>query len=507
MTCHVSPARKRCNARYALNGKAPVTNCEESRIINVEEATVKGRKCIVFESCLDKLLCLVKCPHPNCPSPVGEIKKNILGSLLSVSGKCVSGHSLVIWESQPIYEKIPVGNLILSSAILLSGSNFKKVAEMLTLCGIENISQTTYYRHLRRFLFPAIDLNWKAEENRLRLELRHKALCVAGDAQFHRPGHGEKYFTYAFMDVLTDKIIGFKILQAGQGISLDALEKKAFETCLNSLLAEQYDIQVICTDRHASIEKTMRENFKNIHHQYDTWHFAKYLLKKLVTASARKGCKQLGHWMKPIITHFWWSAQTCNGNTDLLREKLTSVIKHVTNIHFWDDGKLYHSCSHQQIPEDEVREIPWISLNDDCLETLHDTFLNKPFLEELNCLQRFCHTKGLGFFHSKVLKYRPKRNHFEMGAMEAWTKLAALSYNRNVKKKVETIINPRKSCKPLGTQGNRLFFPKAPQKWIVRPIYQETDNSFLRDIMRDALLICQGELDPNTWESITGSLH
>ena len=55
----------------------------------------------------------------------------------------------------------------------------------------------------------------------------------------------------------------------------------------------------------------MREKYGAIDHQFDIWHIAKGTTKKVNS----KPCEELRPWMKPISNRFWWSAETCGGNT------------------------------------------------------------------------------------------------------------------------------------------------------------------------------------------------
>lgn len=55
-----------------------------------------------------------------------------------------------------------------------------------------------------------------------------------------------------------------------------AMESEGFRRGLNELLyKEGLDIDLIATDRSPSIRKIMREEFQQIHHEFDPWHVAK----------------------------------------------------------------------------------------------------------------------------------------------------------------------------------------------------------------------------------------
>lgn len=70
------------------------------------------------------------------------------------------------------------------------------------------------------------------------------------------------------------------------------MEKEGFIRCIENIKdGLDVDIHAISTDRHNQIKKLMRvdERFNNIIHQFDPWHIAKGMSKKLSKASKKKG--------------------------------------------------------------------------------------------------------------------------------------------------------------------------------------------------------------------------
>ena len=57
-----------------------------------------------------------------------------------------------------------------------------------------------------------------------------------------------------------------------------------------------------------------------IDHQYDTWHVAKNITKKLTAKAAVKDCTDLAPWIQSISNHLWWSCATCCEDEQLLRQ-------------------------------------------------------------------------------------------------------------------------------------------------------------------------------------------
>jgi len=53
---------------------------------------------------------------------------------------------------------------------------------------------------------------------------------------------------------------------------------------------EQVSLDVVSTDRHVQIKKTMREapRFQHLTHQFDPWHFAKNIKKKILKVAKKK---------------------------------------------------------------------------------------------------------------------------------------------------------------------------------------------------------------------------
>ena len=93
------------------------------------------------------------------------------------------------------------------------------------------------------------------------------------------------------------------------------MEKEGLRRCLDSLLANNVQILSIVTDRHRGVGSLMKKEYPFIKHQFDVWHLAKNVVKKLTQKGKQKHCEQLLPWIQSISNHLWWSAQTyaCNG--------------------------------------------------------------------------------------------------------------------------------------------------------------------------------------------------
>ncbi|XP_075714768.1 uncharacterized protein LOC142750022 [Rhinoderma darwinii] len=467
---------------------------------------VIDRKLLVFESCLDNLIMKVKCQYtPECNYLVKSFTKKFDASACKIYGKCYQGHQFTIFESQPKIGRMSSGNLLLSASILFSGLNFQKVNELFNILGMVSISEKTYYRHQSKFLFPSIDIAWQEEKNKNFEELKTTPLCVSGDGQCDSPGHNAKYCTYTILDSLSDKILDFEVVQKSQCTSSVAMEKFGFKICLERIINSGLKVLIFASDRHVSIRKTMRLDYPHIRHQFDVWHYAKSIKKKLTQASHQRFCKEITPWIDKIGLHFWWSIQTCDDNEENLKERWLSLLHHIADEHEWD-GKLYTQCSHGSLDAVEQEgKVLWLNKETAPYLTIEKIVNNPQLIAELPHLVNNCHTGSLENFHSLVLKYRTKRIHFGIDAMEARTKLAALTHNKNVGREQATVKKQNKNTEEKGTKRTRLIVPKGKSRWIVKNVYEKISVEYLEDLAVNVLKIANGEVT-SAWSSRAPSL-
>ena len=93
--------------------------------------------------------------------------------------------------------------------------------------------------------------------------------------------------------------------------------------------------------------------------QFDVWHLAKSITKKLSEQAKKKECGDIFPWIKSVSNHLWWPAVTCYGDRELLREKWISIVHNTAKTHQWDSADLYHECAHPPIPGDGARTKKW----------------------------------------------------------------------------------------------------------------------------------------------------
>ena len=104
---------------------------------------------------------------PLCTEPSTSGVSNVVGTLIHVTQKCLSCSYARVWRSQPYIKKIPAGNLLLSVAILYSGSMISQTLRMLKILKVQCFSRQTYHKHQKNYLIPVVIKMWKEEQEKL----------------------------------------------------------------------------------------------------------------------------------------------------------------------------------------------------------------------------------------------------------------------------------------------------------------------------------------------------
>ena len=119
---------------------------------------------------------------------------------------------------------------------------------------------------------------------------------------------------------------------------------------------------------------------------------------------------------------------------------------HISNVHEWDGGKesVFNKCVHPPLPDQEQRSKKWLQSGSLVHRTLRNVVCNKNLLRDIKKLTGFHHTGSLEVFHSLLLKYCPKRQHFSYIGMQARLELAILDHNYNTDRKQATTRTGKK---------------------------------------------------------------
>ena len=280
-----------------------------------------------------------------------------------------------------------------------TGNTYTAIKNFASCLGLKFVSENVFYRTQDRYLFPVVNETWEKERRALVQALcRQDSVNLNGDGRCDSPGHNAKYGTYTLMDDNTGKIASFSVVQVSEVTSSNAMEKEGFERCLSGLEDDGVQVSRITTDRHVSISSTMAKNHSHIKHQFDVWHLAKSVVKKLNNKARLKGYEDLSPWIQSISNHLWWCAATCEGSVQLLREKWQSVLHHVMNKHSWTDGEVFHECSHPVLTRRQVRKTSWLKPGSSAFSTLEEVVqfprlvkdMSFAIQVDLKCTTPFC---------------------------------------------------------------------------------------------------------------------
>ncbi|XP_030208801.1 bis(5'-adenosyl)-triphosphatase enpp4 isoform X2 [Gadus morhua] len=444
------------------------------------------KKWIVNESKLMQLFTTCQ----QCGVLIGEEDKKVTtsGTRIHIKWSCMKGHSGE-WESCSQLRGMPENNLLVASSILFTGSTFTEIFDWAELLNLQIPKKTTFYSLQSTYLIPVIEYAYRDHHeemmSNLQLQTVGGGISICGDGRSDSPGFSAKYTTYSFMSNATQEIIMVDLVQVTEATSSPAMETLGFRRGLDRLLQAGVRVDVITTDRSPSIRKLMRETYSDIQHQFDPWHVAKGLKKKLTAAANNKKNIDLQPWLKAITNHLWWSCQSCGGDAEELKRRWKSVLHHICGIHRWEEDGQEKTCYHRDLTEEQQRRKKWLQTDSAAFQTLSDHVLNKNLLKDLNHMTLFQHTGALEVYHSAMLKYTEKRLHFAYSSMKARTLLSVMDNNKNVGRQQATTSD--------GTPRYNLVFPKQSKRWVARKRYEPTRQTFRKDLVERVL---ERRMDP-----------
>ncbi|CAN7946176.1 unnamed protein product, partial [Ixodes hexagonus] len=106
---------------------------------------------IVFETCLKELFRVCR----KCHAPCESVSK-VSGTLLKVQTLCVNGHCL-LWRNQPILHGKPAGSVLMSAAMLFTGTSPTSVLRVFKHINVKMFGARTFFNYQRGYLLPAIN--------------------------------------------------------------------------------------------------------------------------------------------------------------------------------------------------------------------------------------------------------------------------------------------------------------------------------------------------------------
>ncbi|XP_047136733.2 uncharacterized protein LOC124813552 [Hydra vulgaris] len=307
----------------------------------------------------------------------------------------------------------------------------------------------------------------------IKLSLSRENLLLVGDGRCDSPGHNAKYCTYTFLELESGCVVDTTFIPVTEVTNSNCMEKAGFIHLLKKFKKAGLNISVISTDRHPQIRKVFKVDprFNDINHQFDPWHVAKSIRKKMMKASKNTNLKDLHEWIPAVINHFWWSIETSKKNPQLMYEKFCSLLYHIRNIHKWGGYKYFKKCEHEPYSHQEEEERNWLDASSDSFKYLVKIVKNKSLKKTMKHLTEAVHTCAVEVFNNLLLKYIPKQYHFEYEHMEMGGLLAALDHNFNAGRFFALDCN--------GDVKYRVAWRKASKKFIARKVKKHKRYDYL----------------------------
>lgn len=160
------------------------------------------------------------------------------------------------WSSQPMFNKLRAGNLLLSTCLLLSGNSFTKIAMFFKFLNLKFISNTLFHQHQGLYIGPAVQEYWSTMQQNLLDERNNKDVLLSSDAGNDSPGFCAQY---SLCDAEEKVILQQNVIDVREveGRKSPNMERLCFERGMDVLLERDMCIKEVITDGHTGIAALM----------------------------------------------------------------------------------------------------------------------------------------------------------------------------------------------------------------------------------------------------------
>lgn len=220
------------------------------------------------------------------------------------------------------------------------------------------------------------------------------------------------------------------------------------------------------------------ENHPKILHLYDIWHFIKSVIKDLWEAAKLKSCEGLGDWIPSIKNQLWWSFRNSTGNAELLKERISSIPSHLSNVHEFPNNNQHKACCHGPLGPKA-----WLSPDSKTIGKVRAALNGHQGcrMSDLDMMTDFTHTGDLESFNALLNKYCPKRFFYSNSSMLARTACAALDHNSNTDREQAKTSD--------GDLQYDLIKQRHSKKYYAKPIKEEKNHDW-REVIVAMVIQC-----------------
>jgi hypothetical protein len=169
----------------------------------------------------------------------------------------------------------------------------------------------------------------------------------------------------------------------------------------------------------------------------------------------------------------WWSFRNSVGNAELLKERVSSITDHLSDIHEFPNNKQHKQCSHGPLGPKA-----WLSPDSKAVSKVKAALNGYKGcrMDDLDMMVDFTHTGDLECFNALLNKYAPKRFFYSNESMLARTACAALDHNYNTDR-------PQAKTS-AGDLKFDLIKQRHGKKFYAKPIKEAKDHSWRELIVR-----------------------
>lgn len=188
---------------------------------------------------------------------------------------------------------MPVANLLVCAATLFAGQTYGHIYQFAKFMNLQLVSETTFQTVQQEIVMPVVNHSWTVMQDHIFKKIKDSNRCLrlASDGRCDSPGFNAKYCTYSLLDMETQEIVPFVNIKVTETGSSSKMEVEGFRRCMTYLIEKGFKIELLATDRHVQIRSLVTKEFPEIDHQFDVWHLAKSIRKKLLQKSKTSGCK------------------------------------------------------------------------------------------------------------------------------------------------------------------------------------------------------------------------
>ena len=232
-------------------------------------------------------------------------------------------------------------------------------------------------------------------------------MVLGGDG---RPGDSARFGSYTTMELHLNKVTDIQLVQSNEVGGSYHMELEGLKCSVGMLWQHDLVPYVIISDRHASIQKWIRDKLPDTQHFYDVTHVAKSVTKKMEQLANQKGCELVREWIHSVSNHMYYcAASSAEESGDVVVAKWKSVAWHMQNIHEGHDDPLFDRCTHPPLNSNNQRK--WLQPNTKACEKLVDILPNKRLLSDVKKLSSLQQTSSVEAFHSLVIQFAPSLLH------------------------------------------------------------------------------------------------